>query len=194
MEQAGTFSLSLLQKGDPGAVAAMLDAHGDRLLRAAYFFCRDRSDSQDLVQETFCRAIPALGEFRGDCLLYTWLYGILRNLCFSHLRQQRNHVALPDRLRVESDERGPEWSAEAEERSIRLAAMLDGMPAKQREILMLRFAEEMKLGEIAELLGISSGTVKSRLHEALKRLRDKLPQEWGPAHGREKIHEMQTVS
>jgi RNA polymerase sigma-70 factor, ECF subfamily len=190
MEQNEPHVLPLLQNEDPGAIAAMLDAHGDRLLRAAFLFCRDRNEAQDLVQETFCRAIPALKKFRGECLLYTWLYGILRNLCIRHLRKQRHFNFFSAPPRTESAAPGPACLAETAERSTRLAETLDGMPAKQREILLLRFGEEMKIREIAELLAISPGTVKSRLHEALKRVRIQITPDWEPVPGREETHEM----
>ncbi len=64
------------------------------------------------------------------------------------------------------------------------------LPAKHREILLLRFGEEMKLNEIAELLAIAPGTVKSRLHQALKSVRKKMPLDWHPAAGREEAYEM----
>jgi RNA polymerase sigma-70 factor, ECF subfamily len=190
MEQNERFSLPSLQRGDPEAVAAMMDAFGDRLLRAAFCLCRDLSQSQDLVQETFCRAIPALKGFRGDSLLYTWLYSVMRHLFISQARRQRPLFSLADVPDMAADDPGPEGRAEEESDRDRMADVLAALPAKHREILLLRFGEEMKLNEIAELLAIAPGTVKSRLHQALKGMRKKMPVDWHPAPGREEAYEM----
>lgn len=190
MDQNNEISLPLLRKGDSGAIAALMEAHGDRLLRAAFVFCRDPNEAQDLVQETFCRAIPALPGFRGECHLYTWLYGILRHVYFRHARKQRRLLFFSRLPRDKCDASDPEQALEIDERHNLLAEALDKLSAKHREILLLRFGEEMKLREIAELLAISTGTVKSRLHEALKRVRKKILQNRAPVPGREEIHEM----
>jgi RNA polymerase sigma-70 factor (ECF subfamily) len=190
MEQNEKFPLPLLQNGDPGALAQLIEEHGDRLLRAAFVFCRDKGDAQDLVQETFCRAIPALKGFRGECLLYTWLYGILRNLYFSQVRKRGRLFFFSNPPQTESAAPDPERSAESDERRDLLADVLAVMTDKHREILLLRFAEGMKLGEIADMLAVSPGTVKSRLHQALKRVRKKMPADWVSVRCGEEAHEM----
>src|SRR5437868_6249365 len=67
----------------------LLAAHGERLLRSAYLLCGDENEAEDLVQETFLQAIKSAHRFRGDSAIYTWLHGILRNLCHRHLRKQK---------------------------------------------------------------------------------------------------------
>ncbi|MBN2346142.1 MAG: sigma-70 family RNA polymerase sigma factor [Candidatus Aminicenantes bacterium] len=173
MEEKGT--LPLLRIGDPKALAAMMTEYGDRLLRAAYGLCRDRAQAQDLVQETFCRVIPALGRYRGDGLLFTWLYSVMRNLFLKNVRRQRLFSLFSQTAGGVPVSPGPERHAVAEEERGLLSAALERLPARQREVLLLRFSEEMRLGEIAAALKISRGTVKSRLHNALKRLRRSLP-------------------
>jgi RNA polymerase sigma-70 factor (ECF subfamily) len=180
MKQDADHRLARLQSGDADALAAMMAEHGDRLLRAAFCICRDAAQAQDLVQETFCRAIPALSRYRGDCLLYTWLYSVMRHLYYGQMRRQRLFRRFSESAGSVAPAPGPENDAEKYEAHDLLHEALDGLPARQREILMLRFAEEMKLAEIAVALGLSPGTVKSRLHYALKRLRGKLPADWLP--------------
>src|SRR5437762_14158215 len=70
----------------------LIDACGDRLLRSACLLCGDETEAQDLVQETFLQALKSAHKFRGDSAVYTWLHGILRNLCRRHLRQQKRLV------------------------------------------------------------------------------------------------------
>lgn len=190
MEHKERLSVSLLQRGDAGAIAAMMEAYGDRLLRAAFYLCRDRCQAQDLVQETFCRAIPALKDFRGDCLLYTWLYSVMRHLFISQARRRQPIFPLADMPDVAADDPGPEGRAAAESDRERIDEILAVLPAKHREILALRFGEGMKLCEISDLLAIAPGTVKSRLHQALKGVRKKFPADWQPAPGREEAYEM----
>jgi len=185
LKQDADLQLPRLRAGDAGALAAMMAEHGDRLLRAAFCLCRDAAQAQDLVQETFCRVIPALSRYRGDSLLYTWLYSVMRNLHFSQVRRRRLFLRFLDSSSGESPAPGPGLHAEKAEKSDFLREALDRLPARHREILMLRFAEEMKLGEIAAALDLSTGTVKSRLHNALKRLRRSMPADWLPGHGPE---------
>jgi RNA polymerase sigma-70 factor (ECF subfamily) len=188
MKQDADLQLARLRSGDAEALAAMMAEHGDRLLRAAFCICRDAAQAQDLVQETFCRVIPALSRYRGDCLLYTWLYGVMRNLYYSQMRRQRLFRHFSESAGSEPPMPGPENDAETAETHDRLHEALDGLPARQREILMLRFAEEMKLAEIAAALNLSPGTVKSRLHYALRRLQRKLPADWLPGNVLEVDH------
>src|SRR5436189_2750500 len=70
----------------------LIASHGDRLLRSAFLLCGNETEAQDLVQETFLQAIKAAQRFRGDSAIYTWLHGILLNLCRRHLRKQKRLV------------------------------------------------------------------------------------------------------
>src|SRR5947207_13287392 len=70
----------------------VIEANGDRLVRSAYLLCGDETEAQDLVQETLLQALKSAHRFRGDSAVYTWLYGILRNLCHRHLRKQKRLV------------------------------------------------------------------------------------------------------
>jgi RNA polymerase sigma-70 factor (ECF subfamily) len=176
-EEAG-LQMSLPRADDRDALAIMISKHSDRLLRAAFYLCRDAVQAQDLVQETFCRAIPALSRFRGDSLFYTWLYSVMRNLYFSQRRRRRQYLRFLDSASVEPPAPGPGHHAEAAEKRELLREALGRLSVRHREILLLRFIEEMKLGEIAAALGLPPGTVKSRLHSALKRLRRNMPADW----------------
>src|SRR6266550_3159458 len=70
----------------------LVDSYGDRLLRSACLLCGDETEAQDLVQETLLQALKSAHRFRGDSAVYTWLHGILRNLCHRHLRKQKRLV------------------------------------------------------------------------------------------------------
>src|SRR6266446_3726570 len=70
----------------------LIESYGDRLLRSACLLCGDETEAQDLVQETFVQALKSAHRFRGDSAVYTWLHGILLNVCRRHLRKQKRLV------------------------------------------------------------------------------------------------------
>src|ERR1043166_2740030 len=73
-------------------VEEFIDVHGDRLLRSAYLLCGDETEAQDLVQETLIQAIKSWRGFRGESGLYTWIHGILLNLCRRYHRKRKRLV------------------------------------------------------------------------------------------------------
>jgi len=155
-------------------IEALFQQHGDRLLRAAYFLCHNETDAQDLVQETFYQAMDALARFRGESKEYTWLYGILRNQYFIYLRKKSRWFSLDLLFDRPAEKMDPWIEIDKLESNRQLEQALKALPFKHREILMLRYVEEMKVDEIGRLLEISTGTVKSRLHNATLRLQKKL--------------------
>jgi RNA polymerase sigma-70 factor (ECF subfamily) len=164
-----------LRSGDAGAAGALLDQHGDRLLRSAYLLCGNAADAQDLAQETLLQAVKSAHRFRGDSALYTWLHGILLNLWRHHARQAAR-VTITDAVPETAAETAAPGSAlDQASDSDALWDALGQLTAAHREVLVLRFYEELRLDEIAAQLEISTGTVKSRLHYALRELREQLP-------------------
>lgn len=155
-------------------IARWAGEFGARLLRAAVVMCGNREDAQDLVQETLLQALRSMPRFRGDSAPYTWLYAILRRQCLNRRRKARFlefFGLLPDR---------PEETPSVEQRMDqefdreRLRNALSALSFRHREILFLRYVEELKIREMASLLHLPSGSVKSRLHNAVKVLQRKL--------------------
>lgn len=168
--------ISGLRDDKPAAAAALLDAHGDRLLRSAYLLCGNAADAQDLAQETLLQAVKSARRFRGASTLYTWLHGILLNLA-RHQARRSARVSLTAAVPETAVETAPPGAAldQASDADM-LWSALDRLSTAHREILVLRFYEELRLDEIAARLDISTGTVKSRLHYALRELRGILPE------------------
>jgi len=152
----------------------MFHDFGDRLLRAAYLLCHNEPDARDLVQETFCQAMNAIERFRGESKEYTWLYGILRNQYLIYCRKHSRWFPLDLVFNHPAEIVNTTIDLDKIDSSHLLEAALSQLPFKYQEILVLRHVEEMKVDEIAGLLGISPGTVKSRLHNATRRLQKKL--------------------
>jgi RNA polymerase sigma-70 factor (ECF subfamily) len=167
-----------LRSQDPGAAQELVVSHGDRLFRSACLLCGDQAEAQDLVQETLLQAVRSGPRFRGCSSVYTWLHGILLNLTRHYHRDRKRMVYDEELARQEP--------APAEEKPSRLdvqmstsalADALDSLSSLHREVLLLRFYENMKIHEIAAHLGISNGTVKSRLHYAIAEMQRRLPRE-----------------
>ena len=135
------------------------------MLRVAERFCGQRADALDVLQDTFAyllRKIPEL-ELRGR--LTTLLYPVIK-----HLARDRRVRAARDRPLEEAEEPVVMPGLPDDVRG-----WFRGLGELQQEILGLRFADDLELKEIAEVLGVPLGTVKSRLHDALARLRERMP-------------------
>jgi RNA polymerase sigma factor (sigma-70 family) len=167
-----------LRNREPQAMLHLVDALGDRLLRSAYLLCGHEADAQDLVQETFLQAWRTAHRYRGESSVYTWLHGILLNLTRHHHRARKRLVyceAPPEHEAV-----SPQDEVLLGDREFACGALQElllHLSEAHREVLVLRFFENMKVDQIAAHLGISSGTVKSRLHYALREMHRLMPSE-----------------
>jgi RNA polymerase sigma-70 factor (ECF subfamily) len=184
-----------------GVLAEWAAAYRERLLAAAGALCGDRVEAEDLLQETFSEAAAALPRFEGRSAPYTWLYGILRHRFLLQCRRRRRFfrwAASAGRITAGAGERelgeAADRSSEVscDPRLNEIAVALRGLSAKHREVLHLRYVEGRKIGEIARLVAASEGTVKSRLHHALRRVQSAVGRSPEPAltPAREKAHEL----
>lgn len=182
----------LLREKDPAAVRIMVETYADRLLRGAFFLSRNESEAQDLVHDAFYQALRALPNFNGDSAVYCWLYGILRNVFLNRTRRdKRFSTALTDGRATWINPDATVRGAESIEND-RFESLIGGLPSRHREIIHLRYAEGLKIKEISEILGISSGTVKSRLFHATRKLKKDLLRQpgSGPGPEQEKFHDV----
>jgi RNA polymerase sigma-70 factor (sigma-E family) len=156
---------------DPAdAFATAMAEHGDRLARLAYFLVRDHSRAEDLVAEAFASAWPKWSAGRVDDL-----GPYLRRIVVNQASKARRHW----RVVVRHDEQSaqPVFSPGADEglgARIDLTRVLASLPTQQRVAVVLRYLEDMSEAEIANLLRIAPGTVKSRLSRALDTMRTQL--------------------
>jgi RNA polymerase sigma-70 factor (ECF subfamily) len=167
-----------LRNQDPKAVQELVDLYGDRLLRSALLLSGDENAAQDLVQDTLLEAIRSAGRFQGRSAIYTWLHGILLNLSRRSRREQQRLVY--DEELVHREISPVEAGACQSDAGIASAALLDALRRisdVHREVVVLRYYENMKMEEISLALNISTGTVKSRLHYAINELQKILPAE-----------------
>jgi RNA polymerase sigma-70 factor (ECF subfamily) len=178
--------VAALKSGDPAAVEEVVRLYGDRLLRSAFLLCGNEADAQDLVQDTLILAVRRAHRFRGESALYTWLYGILLNLTRHYHRKRKRIVYTdqPSRLAFPEPSACPTPSAARESQNLDIeaasSALMDAihrLSPVHREVIILRYYEGMKVQEIARHIGVTKGTVASRLHYAKRHLRRLIPKE-----------------
>lgn len=141
-------------------------------------------DAADLTQEAFLKAWRALDTFRFDAGFSTWLYRLASNVCLDFLRAEKRRAVLPLTLDADDGEEltlepsdpapTPEEAALRAEEQARLTAAMEALEPEQRQILTLRVVNDLSYAEIADILGVREGTVKSRLSRAREALRKKL--------------------
>jgi RNA polymerase sigma-70 factor (ECF subfamily) len=158
-------------------VAEFIDAHGDRLLRSAYLLCGDETEAQDLVQETLIQATRSWRGFRGESAIYTWVHGVLLNKCRRYHRKRKRLVYDEELVLKETFQSDHAQEMDRDFRAARLTKAIQELSPEHREVLVLRYFEGMKLEAIARQTGVSCGTVKSRLHYAVRCLAQLIPHE-----------------
>lgn len=162
-------------RGDAEAFRQLVEAYQTPAYRLAARMCGPDS-AEDVTQEAFLAAWRALPEFRGDCRFSTWLYRLVSNAAIDCLRREKKHRDTGDVDDLELPDGGPSPQEQAERSDTRDAVRraLDRLSPEHRQVLLLRFMQELDYGEIARALDVSEGTVKSRINRAKSKLREVL--------------------
>lgn len=171
-------TISAAQDGCPDAFGDLVRATYDDTYSLALRLVGNADDAQDVAQDTYLRAFRAIGRFRGEANIATWLYRITTN-CASTLLVRRNrtgHAPLGDDdvFVDESRERDPEQRGDANELRERVIAVLATLPVKLRTVIVLRDIYDLPHEAIARQLGITESAAKVRLHRARHKLRSAL--------------------
>ena len=154
--------------GDESALAAIVRRYQRPLWKMAMRWTQDADEADDLVQKTFLRMLSHLGNFQGNDLR-SYLFRITANLCKNHLRDRARFVLVSPEL----EESGTEEdfsSGDLDEERQKLRQLIAQLPARQREVVLLRIDGELAFSEVAEALGITQNSAKVNFHHALKRL------------------------
>lgn len=166
-------------RGNVNDFEKLVTAYEKNVYSLALRMVGDPEDAADMTQETFIKAYRSLSSFRGDSKFSSWLYRIASNVCLDFLRSRSRH---PQVSLSSSDEDGrttfelPDMSRNPEEQLMKKLSMeavrrgLEQLPEQQRQILVLRELGGLSYAELARILGIEEGTVKSRIFRARKRL------------------------
>jgi RNA polymerase sigma-70 factor (ECF subfamily) len=183
-EPALTDELDLIEaalEGDSAAFGDLVQRYQDRLYSAVVHIVGCRSEAEDVVQDAFVQAFVKLKTFKHNSKFYTWLYRIAVNVSISHRRRRKIQVSVEQSRETTGDEpldatAPPSDSLEQAERREQLEQALQLLTPEHRTIIVLRHMEEFAYDEMAEILGISVGTVRSRLHRARAQLLEHLKQ------------------
>lgn len=174
--------LDQARAGDAGAFGEVCRVYETRLLRHAMGLCGNAALAEELAQDTLVEAWRSLRRYHGGCQFFTWLCAILLNRYRNTLRQKRpvplsaltggEQAEIENRLAGLTDHgSSPDQTAQLREQADRVRACLAALPPKHQQVIYLRFYVDDSLEEIAGALGCSVGTVKSRLFNALEKLR-----------------------
>ncbi|MEM6361733.1 MAG: sigma-70 family RNA polymerase sigma factor [Bacteroidota bacterium] len=139
----------------------------------------DHDDADDIVQDVFVKVYKAIGKFREDAQLFTWIYRIATNECLTFLNKKKRRFFLPigdveaelnNKLDTSSD-------LDGDQIQMKLQKALLKLPAKQRLVFNMKYYDEMKYEEISEITNTSVGALKASYHHAVKKIEDLLKME-----------------
>jgi len=171
--------------GDRLAFDELIATHQERVFNIAYRLLGNYDEALDLTQEVFLNCFRKIGTFKGDSSLSTWLYRITVNMVKNRWKYQQSRgldkaQSLDNPENVEEGQPKPEFAsaqpspseiASHHEFAARIEEHLQQLPEEFREVLVLRYLEDLSYEEIAGILRVSLGTVKSRIHRARNELR-----------------------
>lgn len=160
--------IAALNRGDSSAFDAIYYRYRDWVVRLAFRFTGNDADALDVLQETFAYLFRKFPGFILTARMTTFLYPVVKNVSIAAKRKRQRTVS----EELAAEPAAAENRPNAEQSRAELSAALACLPEGQREVLLMRFVDEMSLGEIAAALAIPEGTVKSRLHNALAALRN----------------------
>ena len=163
------------QRGDGEAFRQLVEAYQTQVYRLALRMCGE-SAADDVTQEAFLAAWRALPDFRGDCRFSTWLYRLTTNAGIVWLRREKRYRSADDVTELELPDDAPSLQEQAEQSETQSAVRraLSRLSEEHRQVLLLRYMQELDYGEIAAALDVSEGTVKSRINRAKSKLREVL--------------------
>jgi RNA polymerase sigma-70 factor, ECF subfamily len=174
--------IARFQQGDLYAFDLIVKRYKNQLLNFAYRFLGDRTEAEDVVQEAFLRIFRKKHAYRNIARFSTWIYTITGNLAKTELRRKKkrqffslSNMGFDDReYDLPDQSKTPEETTDSHIREELVQKAIDTLPAKFREVIILRDLQELSYDEISEIAGIPIGTVKSRVNRGRLKLQDKL--------------------
>ena len=165
--------------GDYDAFEAIVDRYHDKAYRLAFSLVKDDDEAQDVVQEAFLNVYRKLDTFKGESQFGSWIYRVVVNAALMRLRKvkRRSEIGMEDAGPSISEDEGafsnrPSWRVHADEAAENLElreqilSAVDELDPKYQAVFILREVEDLSLAEIADVLDLTEGAVKTRLHRA----------------------------
>lgn len=182
MEQSDAELVRQTLRGETSAYNGLVLRYQRQVYNLAYRMLGNAEDAGDLVQDTFIRAYGALASFRQDASFLTWLYKIASNLCIDQLRSRKAKGALSLQVELEegrepaddSRDIAPEDTAMRGATQEMVQRAITNLPEKYRLVVVMRHLQDMSVDEIARVLDMPTGTVKTHLFRAREMLRERL--------------------
>jgi RNA polymerase sigma-70 factor (ECF subfamily) len=175
------------QRGDSDAFERLVRAYDQSVLRIAMNLLHSPEEARDVYQEAFLKVFRNLHQFRFDCSFHTWLYRVVTNVCFDHLRRRKVRkeestvVETPDgpvdpagKIEEEGPAANPERQMWNRELSDGITAALETLTPRERMVFELRHYEGLKLRAIGEILGTTEEAAKNCLFRATQKMRSGL--------------------
>jgi RNA polymerase sigma-70 factor (ECF subfamily) len=158
------------------AFQELVDCYKEKLYWHIRYMLKNHQDTDDVLQNTFIKIYRNIKSFKGDSRLYSWMYRIARNESYTFLKKRSKILKisseeLQDHIvnNLESD-----VYFEGDEIKLKLQKAINTLPEKQKEVFQLRYFEEMKYQDMAELLNTTEGALKSNYHHASKKVEEYL--------------------
>lgn len=168
------------QRGDDAAFRELVERHQRRAFAVAVALVRDEHDAREIVQEAFLRVHRGLRSFTGGSAFFTWLYRIVHNLSIDLVRRpSRRDSGREQRVRLGEEDipllsrvegADPAATVRRNEIASRVAEALDALPPYHRGVIVMRELEGLSYEEMAQVMGVSKGTIMSRLFHARQKL------------------------
>jgi RNA polymerase sigma-70 factor, ECF subfamily len=168
------------KSGDQDAFAQLVQRYQRHVFNLVYRMLQQYEEANEITQETFLAAWQGLPAFRGDARFSTWLYRIAYNCCLKQLEQRKRDKALQAALQAEqalegaNKDKRPDVELDARDRQALIREHLSHLPAKYRIVLILRHLQDKTYEEMAEILTIPIGTIKTHLFRARNLLKERL--------------------
>lgn len=167
--------------GDADAFEHIVKKYEKKVYNLALRYLKNRDDALDLSQEVFIQVYNNLAQFRGDSQFSTWIYRVTYNKCVDMLRKtqklRRNVVmSTDDENFFETRDRRAsiEEDYEGRETLVTVMKIIDTLPSEQRDVVFLRYIKDLSYSQIADVLELAEGTVKSRLNRARLKIKEQL--------------------
>ena len=179
-EQDDVKLVAASKSGDQDAFALLVQRHQHRVFNLVYRMLQQYDEANEVTQETFLAAWQGLPSFRGDARFSTWLYRIAYNCCLKQLEQHKRDRALQTAIQAEQllenadSETRTDTEIDARDRQTLVREQLSTLPTKYRLVLVLRHLQEKTYEEMAEILAMPIGTIKTHLFRARNLLKERL--------------------
>ncbi len=169
--------VALAKKGDADAFSVLVQRHQNMVYNLSYRFMRDAALAEDMAQESFLKAFRLLNGFRGDCNFSTWMYRVTVSVCLTEInrRKKRHEVELqPVDGRQEADSK-----VESSDVFELIRGCVKLLPSRYASIITLYYLKEIPYEEIAQVMEIPMGTLKTWMYRARNQLRSIVEKEFG---------------